>query len=183
MSRMGMQSQFIGGFPGTQAESSIAQKQQQPAETFDEEAFARAFEEAARSEMANVQKSTQQQDIESGQDILINESVEVLMSDRPLNQERIGADTIHDPTSEEARAEQSDPDALSKTAGDLLASVRHDQSAKFQNSQFLELMRQFRDKEATVSGDRVVGVGMIPEEGRDAGGVTEQGEELKVASP
>jgi len=156
-----MTPQYTSGFGGPQAEMSKGQ-QKQPVETFDEEAFARAFEAAAQSEMESKQGSRQEENVEMGQDIMINESAERLMasSEGLLDQERIGADTIHDPLSQDPKTqqEQNNPDALARTAGQLLDSVRHDQSDKFQNSQFLQLMRQFRDKEATVEGDKIVGV-------------------------
>ncbi len=140
----------------------MAKQQQQPTETFDEEAFARAFEAAAQSESESKQESSLEQNMEVGQGIMINESAERLLasSEGLLDQERIGADTIHDPLTQDPKTqqEQNNPDALARTAGQLLDSVRHDQSSKFQNSQFLLLMRQFRDKEATVEGDKIVGV-------------------------
>lgn len=165
---MGMMNQFSHTTP--QSDLSISQ-QKQPEEAFDDEAFARAFEEAAQAEMGStqepVEESTQNstQHMEMGQDILLDESAEVLMasddlqmtSDELLNQERIGADTIHDPfKQDEVKPEHQDPEELARTAAKLLDSVQHDQSVKFQNSQFLSLMRQFRDKEKTVEGDHVV---------------------------
>jgi len=155
--------------------------QQQQPEQFDDEAFARAFEEAARNEEALAQERQdtemvqnneqgqnvevgQDQGIELGQDILINESASRLLSsdsDALAHQPPIGADQIHDPTSpeREQRQEDTDPDALARTAGQLLNSVRHDSSEKFQNSQFLELMRGLRDRDVMVAGDKFVGAG------------------------
>jgi hypothetical protein len=180
MSGMSMTPQYSGGFIGQQAEMSMAQQQQQAAETFDEEAFARAFEAAAQSEMESKQESAQEQHMEMGQEIMINESAERLIasSEGLLDQDRIGADTIHDPLTQDLKTqqEQNSPDALARTAGQLLDSVRHDQSSKFQNSQFLQLMRQFRDKEATVEGDKIVGVNVVGE------GVMGSEEAIKVAS-
>ena len=181
---------------------SIAQ-QKQPAEAFDEEAFARAFEEAAQAEMASKeaesQQETSQQDssqeqrenVELGQDIMINESAERLLATTEeglLDQERIGADTIQDPATQDPKVaqEENGPDALARTAGQLLDTVRNDQSTKFQNSQFLELMRQFRDREATVQGNMIVGPALNNDAGDESGDVSEGmvgGEEaIKVAS-
>jgi hypothetical protein len=197
LSGMNMMPQYSGGFAGQQAEMSRAQ-QKQPEEAFDEEAFARAFEAAAQAEMASKEEESQQrefgqeqsQGVEMGQDIMINESAERLMAtSEGLLDEPIGADTIHDPKSDpRIDQEQNSPDALARTAGQLLDSVRHDRSTKFQNSQFLELMRQFRDKEATVEGDRIVGTEMNNgngEDGVESGGMAgiSGGEEaIKVAS-
>lgn len=141
--------------------------QQKAPEQFDDEAFARAFEAAARNEELHAQESTQssqsqdqdqdqnhqftQHSAELGQDILLTASDAT---------PRIGADQIHDPvsgTSEQRPDAETDPDALARTAGQLLNSVRHEQSAKFQNSQFLELMRRVRDREVQVVGDGFVG--------------------------
>ncbi|EGD98705.1 Growth regulation protein [Trichophyton tonsurans CBS 112818] len=47
----------------------------------------------------------------------------------------------------------NESDELSKTAGELLDRVSHDQSQKFKQSNFLALMRQLRDREIVVDGD------------------------------
>ncbi|XMA11296.1 hypothetical protein WAI453_004087 [Rhynchosporium graminicola] len=175
MGGINMTPQYMGGYAQPQANMSMVQQPQQSAEASDE-AFARAFEEAERAalEEAEMEASRFEQDqsVEMGQDILIDESAERLMPDASdiLGQQRIGADTIHDPLdqSPEAREQQDDPDALSKTAGQLLHSVQKEQSSKFRNSQFLELMRAFRDKEATVDGDQVVGTGIESGMSQDA---------------
>lgn len=164
MGGMNMTPQYMGGFAGTQAGMPMQQQnqQQQPAEAFDEEAFARAFEEASKSDVDTQQETNQEQNVGLGQDILINETAERFMADSDglLDQDRIGADTIHDPLSQtpEAREQQDDPDALARQAGQLLHSVRNNQTDKFQKSTFLDLMRQLRDKDAVVSGDQVVNV-------------------------
>jgi len=127
------------------------QQQQVPphaAEAFDEEAFKRAFEEAAQSEMVN--KDTKDQ-------VMLDESAEHFMSSNLEQQERIGADLIHDPDAID-QSKMEDPDALSRTAGELLSRVEGDRSEKFQNSQFLQLMRQLRDKEVSIQGNTIVGV-------------------------
>ncbi|TVY28681.1 hypothetical protein LHYA1_G002432 [Lachnellula hyalina] len=170
MRQMGMNYNAQSFTPQSQASMSI---EKQP-EAFDDEAFARAFEEAARNEGVlrqdpeMVQNNTQEQgqdqeqSADLGQDILINESATRLLSrdsDVLSQQAPIGADQIHNPSSpeREPRQEDTDPDALARTAGQLLNSVQHDSSAKFQNSQFLELMRGLRDREVMVMGDTFVG--------------------------
>lgn len=162
---MGIQSQFSGSMMGQQAEQSMGQ--QQPVEAFDEEAFARAFEEAAKEEQKenepaifprNYRDNAYDGRFEHDQDMSMEDSAEAsktAMGLRQVNmidelenaqtpeQARIGADLIHDPMSEsQARPEHEDPDALARTAGQLLDSVRGNQSEKFQNSEFLGLMRQ-----------------------------------------
>ncbi|PSK37499.1 hypothetical protein B9Z65_2241 [Elsinoe australis] len=47
-------------------------------------------------------------------------------------------------------------DDLARTAGQLLDKVKDNQSTKFQNSQFLDLMRRLRDREVRVEGDKMV---------------------------
>ena len=49
-------------------------------------------------------------------------------------------------------------DELARTAGALLENVKSDTSKKFQESSFLSLMRQLRDREVTVEGDKFVDV-------------------------
>lgn len=72
----------------------------------------------------------------------------------------IGSDLISD--SKDKRKEPNaldDGDELARTAGTLLESVKHDHSQKFQQSSFLSLMRQLRDREVRVEGDKIVDVG------------------------
>jgi len=153
------QSQF------TPMQTGTSQSQSQN-EIFDDEAFARAFDEAAQAELNHGQETHQTESATSTQlhqqpqeEILLSESASRFMNEEPHepwkvhDQAPLGADTIleDDP--------KQPPDALSRTAGQLLDSVRHDQSDKFQNSQFLQLMRQFRDKEVVVEGDKLVDVG------------------------
>ncbi|EXJ59308.1 uncharacterized protein A1O5_12189 [Cladophialophora psammophila CBS 110553] len=70
---------------------------------------------------------------------------------------RIGSDAIAYREKTERTAEQDtrDADELARTAGQLLTSVSHDNSEKFQNSQFLQLMRKIRDREVEVQGDEL----------------------------
>lgn len=49
-------------------------------------------------------------------------------------------------------------DELAQTAADLLDKVSHDQSEKFQNSTFLDLMRKLKNREVQVEGDQMVAV-------------------------
>ena len=55
---------------------------------------------------------------------------------------------------------QDDGDELARTAGHLLENVKHDQSQKFKQSNFMSLMRQLRDREVRVEGDKLVDVGL-----------------------
>lgn len=53
---------------------------------------------------------------------------------------------------------KNDDDEMAETAGRLLERVADNTSEKFQNSQFLELMRRLRDREVRVEGDKMVEV-------------------------
>lgn len=59
----------------------------------------------------------------------------------------------------EARLAKQEQDDLVKAAVSILESVKDNQSEKFKNSSFLELMRRIQDKEVTVVGDSLVDVG------------------------
>ena len=78
----------------------------------------------------------------------------------PTRELKIGSDAIL----EEAlrHQEEHDPsreaDELARTAGQLLDNLKDEHSQKFQNSSFLALMRQLRDKEVRVEGDQMVDV-------------------------
>lgn len=120
------------------------QQNQTAVETFDEEAFARAFDQAAAAELSeSAQLSQEIQD-------------EALDSHQGLD-ERIGADAIHHPDegNYEPMTAAQESDDLARTAGQLLNSVKDNDSDKFQNSVFLQLMRQLRDKEVVVEGDQI----------------------------
>jgi len=141
--------------PGMSQSQYRQPEQMQPAaESFDEEAFARAFDQAASAETRDLEISQAQDE-----PILLNESAEAFMhSNEAHSQERLGADLIHDPDGnvDQDAPSQADPDALSRTAADLLERVKDNTSDKFQNSQFLQLMRHIRDKEVVVEGDKIV---------------------------
>jgi hypothetical protein len=63
---------------------------------------------------------------------------------------------------EEQKQDQQPPrnndDEMAETAGRLLERVADNTSEKFQNSQFLELMRRLRDREVRVEEDKIVEV-------------------------
>lgn len=130
--------------------------QQVSEEILDEDDFSRAFDLAAELEKETVQGKLQDsigknQGLPTGE-TLSNQS-SPLEDNVRLTQVPLGADTIEN----EDITREDDQDSLSQTASRLLSSVDNDQSKKFQNSQFLELMRRFRDKEATIQGDQIIG--------------------------
>ena len=62
---------------------------------------------------------------------------------------------------EEENQRQKEADELSRTAGQLLDSLSHEQNQKFKESSFMALMRQLRDKEVSVEGDKIVDVSTL----------------------
>lgn len=74
------------------------------------------------------------------------------------------------------KADYSDPqerDELARTAGRLVESVEHDSSSKFRQSNFLDLMRKIRDKQAGIQGDNIVETSDIAKgKARDLGAST-----------
>jgi len=122
----------------------------QTTDAFDEEAFARAFEEAAMVEAALADAPALDQAHGSSPDAVLDKSTEASST---LQHERIGSDLIEQAGSGNAK---HDPDALAITAGQLLERVQDNQSEKFRNSKFLQLMRQLRDRQVTVDGDKIV---------------------------
>ncbi|KAF5877925.1 putative peroxin 20 protein [Botrytis fragariae] len=104
-------------------------------EVFDEAAFARAFEQAANAES----ERAQQQELESQAAGIQHEETHALDQlhvtkeaelelDRAekqlLGQSLLGADTIQDPATATSEQNTHAPDALSRTAGELLSSTR-----------------------------------------------------------
>ncbi|KAF2471992.1 uncharacterized protein BDR25DRAFT_221979 [Lindgomyces ingoldianus] len=64
----------------------------------------------------------------------------------------------HPEQKKEVQPLKNDDDDMAETAGRLLERVADNTSEKFQNSQFLELMRRLRDREVRVDGDKMVEV-------------------------
>lgn len=62
------------------------------------------------------------------------------------------------PEQKEEQPKMNDEDEMAETAGRLLERVADNTSEKFQNSQFLELMRRLRDREVRVEDDKIVEV-------------------------
>lgn len=112
-----------------------------------EAAFADAFAHAQEMDRVQINGET------------TAESHELLMETNETV--KIGSDAIHYREQAERTADQDrqDADELARTAGQLLNSVRHDTSEKFQNSQFLELMRRIRDREVAVQDNDLQATG------------------------
>lgn len=140
-----------------------------------DDAFAQASrhaEDMTREELApghSIEESVEQQ----GSDLLNKDAMRIGQSDleymdhtdvdygfqslsktpSPV-QYRIGSDAIkYRDQEDQVRDQEREADDLARTAGQLLNSVQHDTSDKFQNSQFLSLMRKIRDGEVRVQGE------------------------------
>lgn len=111
-----------------------------------EAAFAEALQEAEA--MDQIQQTPDQPQVQQHDD---------LSSDQEFSRPdvRIGSDAIRytDTKDRTLDLENRDADELAKTAGQLLNLVQHDSSEKFQNSQFLDLMRRIRDREVEVQNN------------------------------
>lgn len=119
-----------------------------PTEQFDESAFEAAFEQA-RADMQELQETEVTAETES---LAHEEAVQLDPAAQVHEEIRIGSDTILQ-TEQDPLTRNRDADALAQTAGQLLDSVRHEQDQKFQQSNFLALMRRIRDREVQVEGD------------------------------
>ncbi|KAI0695451.1 hypothetical protein BC835DRAFT_1306007 [Cytidiella melzeri] len=69
-------------------------------------------------------------------------------------------------TEEALTRRAEDPDELARAAGSLIQAVQNEQNPKFQKSAFLGLMKQLRDGDVTVEGDK-----MVPKEGIQSEGI------------
>ena len=143
--------------------SPVAQQKQpgtQAADVYDQAAFERAFDaaiDAARDEMQQSEESVHQKDTKVDAGLHDTKDQE---SQDWLDHSRIGSDRVFDEAREREEEGKAADDAeeLARTAGQLLENVKGDQSQKFQESNFLSLMRQLRDKEVRVEGDKLVDV-------------------------
>ncbi|KAL8906870.1 MAG: hypothetical protein Q9171_006085 [Xanthocarpia ochracea] len=124
----------------------------QASDSFDEEAFEKAFD-AAKLEYQEVEATLQ-----PAHPVHETRLAETSQGLEDSTDYRIGSDRILDEASQrkEERETEQDADELARTAGQLLDNVKYDQSTKFRESNFLSLMRQLRDKEVKVEGDSIV---------------------------
>lgn len=123
--------------------SQAMQSQQKPAEQFDESAFEAAFDQArADMELQGADQKDTQQNLEDSHEY------------EPVTEDvRLGSDLIPQSEKQDPQTRGRDADELARTAGQLLDSVRNEQSEKFAQSNFLALMRRIRDREVEVEGD------------------------------
>jgi hypothetical protein len=166
------------------AQPTYMQKQPVAADPFDMDAFERAFD-AARQDMLEaeeqaaqaareLQEETNRMTAQGSASILTEEQQTTLESkihpwpdsivvdhQRDILEDALDKEPTHDGAQEEKEQSQkgNHDDDLSRVAGQLLDSVSHENSQKFQDSVFLQLMRKLRDKEVRVDGENFVEVG------------------------
>ena len=154
---------------GEQQQMRGQQQSQQPIDPiYDEAAFADAFEQASQyaQEIVTDRSTVDRAMEQDGSDLLhkdaipmdrsdLDHEVPALIRSSSPTQMRIGSDAIpyQDQKTRTPDQDSRDADELARTAGQLLTSVQHDTSDKFQNSQFLALMRKIRDGEVRVEGE------------------------------
>jgi hypothetical protein len=130
-----------------------------------DEAFAQA-EDAYTSEQGQLQPDLFNEGLVAGVrlDPIFTSQHNALRQSDPLHNDldlrnssmRIGSDMIPqtDRTAPRTLEQASrDHDELARTAGQLVHSVSGEKSSKFENSQFLSLMRKIRDRQVEVRGD------------------------------
>lgn len=161
---------------------SVQSKGKEPVhEQFDEAAFEQAFEMAKDDMMADTEilpghcemvrdaSMTREQgdallEKLADKDAPMDDDIRKLID---FNGELKGREfTEHLEAAEEVKTQEAEEqaqqtqaqedDALAATAQELLEKVEHNQTDKFRNSQFLNLMRKLRDREMKVEGDKMV---------------------------
>ncbi|KAJ5927771.1 hypothetical protein N7466_006727 [Penicillium verhagenii] len=118
-----------------------------PVEKFDESAFEAAFDQArATLELQSAEATpAPEQHMQDASPIDPFETAQENL--------QIGSDTILESEQQDPQTQAHDADALAQAAGQIINSVSHDQSDKFQQSNFLALMRRIRDREVEVKGE------------------------------
>lgn len=138
---------------------ALGEQQQQP----QQQSAADLQQQQYHAHLAETVATAQQQAAISYQELLAN-GLPVLERAPSPSQLRIGSDAIpyreaqpQQQQSQQDRQHQEnlDADELARTAGELLSSVQHDTSDKFQSSQFLALMRRIRDGQVRVMGEEL----------------------------
>lgn len=133
-------------------------------EAVESEAFERAFDAAAAANQESFDKEEHVQREITGYDQknLTNDNADALFKEKkdlPFYQP-IGSDRIIDEVRKKKQQQvgENNEDELARTAGELLDNIKHEHSQKFKDSNFLSLMRQIRDREVRIEGDKVVEV-------------------------
>jgi hypothetical protein len=159
----------------------VQQSQAHQNDVFDDAAFEAAFQQAAKEAEAEAlqEEAPQEQEAERSQHLTSQQETTILpqtldqalssaspISNQPLEQPLIGADTIHDPNKpDEDQHGIEDAGELARTAQRLVDSLSGDSRQKLQESEFMKLMRGFAGGEKRIVGDEVVGRGDAKVEG------------------
>ena len=147
-------------FPSlAQHESSLKERHdvQLPHDTLTAEEFQREFEAFERE--ADINEWAQEQDEQNAVNNLREDHAYMvdyadhINHDRPDQDLNIGSDLIQQQDANVEVDQQAEADALAKIARQLLVTLQEEQSDKFQQSQFLSLMRKVRDREMEIRGD------------------------------
>lgn len=158
------QSQFQPLYYGRSMASGMVEEDTQvrqgTEQSLNDESFAKQFDELARMNPASEQKTHPflQTGLHEDQAYMNDQFPTTINYDKSQEDMRIGSDAIKyrpqgmpiEMTPEQQARDASD---LARTAGQLLHSVSHETSKKFQESQFMALMRKIRDREVEVRDD------------------------------
>lgn len=111
------------------------------------------------AEITREEMSFSQHPYQQNMDPLIQEGQDPVAYDmNDIGLDHLGQEEQFEEHQDQDQSPEVEADALSKTAGQLLDNLKHEHSEKFANSNFMTLMRQLRDKEVRVDGERFVEV-------------------------
>lgn len=132
-----------------QAYGGSAQEMVPPGMQFDEAAFEQAFQDVFNEMQTTSSLDIKQDNGKMREDFMEEHMPQVI---HQPDHAKIGADAIeytemNDRTSDHDAQSAND---LARVAGELVHNVSHETNEKFQNSQFLDLMRRIRDREVEV---------------------------------
>jgi len=151
---------MYGQYNGMYPDSGFQQQQQHTPTSMEQHASQMSdadFEAAFADAFAHVQEMDQAKPHATTQEAPLQQEQAPV---DPVENIKIGSDAIEYTEWKDRTADQDtrDADELARTAGQLLTSVQHDTSTKFQNSSFLDLMRRIRDREVEVQNNDLTNV-------------------------
>lgn len=154
------------GFEQNSSQQDKGKEKVMPDQVHDTAAFEREFEAYASETLQKdvLTAATRETMVSGNETLIVNSSMDMShIQDHPVaqshnnprihQQERLQreADKVADQT-------PRNDDDLAHTAGELLERVSDNSTQKFQESNFLALMRRLRDREVRVEGDQMVDV-------------------------
>ncbi|KAF3939446.1 hypothetical protein ABW19_dt0203231 [Dactylella cylindrospora] len=138
--------------PGIQPMSSMQEQSLNAKVDYTDAEFDQMFEEAAAQQFGQAEQMDFPQREAPKPQLLTPATT-------PLSQvEELRPEETQKEAEQEKEREKDDADELAKTAGQLLDSLSQDTSQKFQESQFLALMKKLRDKTVKVEDGKMVEV-------------------------